>query len=47
MMTEIDNLIKQAKRAVVWLSERERVGVVPSREYIRQVYNRAHPRARA
>jgi len=46
-MTEIDNLIKQAERALVWLSGREKAGLVPlPREYIRQVYDRAHPRAR-
>lgn len=43
-MTEIDNLIEQAERALVWLSERERA-VPLSREYIRQVYDRCHPRA--
>ena len=44
-MTEIDNLIKQAERALVCLSERYSTGLVPlDGEYIRSVYDRCHPR---
>ena len=45
-MTEIDNLIKHTERALVLMSVRYRASLVPlDREYIRQVYNKAHPRA--